>query len=615
MRILSRMFEYDYPDPDVIKVEEWYYLASTTMYFFPGGAILRSKDLLNWEICGYLFDTLDDTPAERLEGGENIYGKGMWAPSLRFHDGKFYVAFVSHGQKDTHLFVADKPEGPWERRKIEGYYHDCSLLFDNGKTYIVYGNTEIKITELKRDLTGPMPGGLNRVIVRDNSENVILGYEGSHIYKIDNKYVLTLIHWPKEKVRTQAVFISDSLDGEFKGKDVLSDDGGFYNQGIAQGGLIEVSAGNWYAILFQDSGAVGRIPVIVPVKWEDGFPVFGIDNKAPSEFDSALVDDENWMFAIRNPLESDDYKNFHNNEKIDYSWQWNHVPDNNLWKIDYLNKLIIKTDRIVPNPMWAKNTLTKRLNFYGNEIRVLTDASNLKVGDTAGILILNSFYKMFGIRREKDGYYLVVLEGSPSNNKTKIGFDDKEEPITLYKELINEKSAVLKALVTFDELEGKVQFYHDKDRKICEQMSFSFDLNLFTGARVGLCVYSSENIGGEASFGAFYNEILYDSDEEYDIEFIENKETILDSIWEKEVEIQSKGTSHRYNPYDYSDTKKNLVFIIIIAIIVTFFSIGEIISNIDYGVEFDIVPISALVITWSMVLGWIVYLIIKSRKN
>ena len=89
----------DYPDPDVIRVGDTYYLASTTMHFFPGCEILKSYDLLHWEHASYVYDRLDDTPGQCLKNDENIYGKGMWAPCLRFHNGCFYLSFCAN---DTH---------------------------------------------------------------------------------------------------------------------------------------------------------------------------------------------------------------------------------------------------------------------------------------------------------------------------------------------------------------------------------------------------------------------------------------------------------------------------------------------------------------------------------
>ncbi|MBR4832419.1 MAG: family 43 glycosylhydrolase, partial [Butyrivibrio sp.] len=99
MTSINPIIPMDYPDPDVIRVDDTYYMISTTMYFMPGGEILRSYDLLNWEHVSYVFDKLDSTSAQRLSGKENIYGQGMWAASIRYHKGMFYVCFVAN---DTH---------------------------------------------------------------------------------------------------------------------------------------------------------------------------------------------------------------------------------------------------------------------------------------------------------------------------------------------------------------------------------------------------------------------------------------------------------------------------------------------------------------------------------
>ena len=88
--IINPITRQDYPDPDVIRVNDTYYMVSTTMHFMPGGVILRSYDLVNWEIVTYLYDNLESTPEQRLEKG-NIYGKGMWAASIRYHKDTFYV--------------------------------------------------------------------------------------------------------------------------------------------------------------------------------------------------------------------------------------------------------------------------------------------------------------------------------------------------------------------------------------------------------------------------------------------------------------------------------------------------------------------------------------------
>lgn len=263
----------DYPDPDVIRVEDTYYMISTTMHFMPGGVILRSYDLIQWEILTYVYEDLDRTPAQRLVGDETIYGKGMWAASLRYHKNKFYVCFVCNDTGKTYLYQANNIMGPWDKQIIEGFYHDCSLLFDDDdRVFIVYGNSKIHLVELNKELTGPKVGGISRVIVMEKG-NVILGYEGAHFYKINGKYYLFLIHWPKDCYgrRTEACYVADSIEGEFVGSDVLDDDMGYYNQGVAQGGIVDTPWGDWFAMCFQDHGAIGRIPVLVPIQFINDF--------------------------------------------------------------------------------------------------------------------------------------------------------------------------------------------------------------------------------------------------------------------------------------------------------------------------------------------------------
>lgn len=234
--MVNPILKLDYPDPDVIRVGEIYYMVTTTMHFMPGGEILRSYDLVNWEHAAFVYDRLDSTPAQRLEQDQNIYGKGMWAASLRFHDGMFYVCFAANDTGKTYLYTAESIAGPWKKRCIEGFYHDCSLLFDEEKVYIAYGNKEIYITQLNEDLSAPLPGGLHRLAVCDTGHPG-LGYEGTHFYKINQKYYLFLIHSLRDRwMRTEACFVADSIDGEFVGGDVLIDDRGYCNQGVAQGG-------------------------------------------------------------------------------------------------------------------------------------------------------------------------------------------------------------------------------------------------------------------------------------------------------------------------------------------------------------------------------------------
>ena len=142
----------DYPDPDVIRVDNTYYMVSTTMHFMPGCEILRSYDLVNWEHASYVYDVLDSTPGQKIEGEENIYGQGMWAASLRYHKGIFYVCFVANDTGKTYIYSAPSIEGPWKKSYIKGFYHDCSILFDDDdRVYIASGNKYIRLQELDLD--------------------------------------------------------------------------------------------------------------------------------------------------------------------------------------------------------------------------------------------------------------------------------------------------------------------------------------------------------------------------------------------------------------------------------------------------------------------------------
>ena len=231
-RDVNPITKLDYPDVDVIRVENTYYMVSTTMHFMPGCEILRSYDLIHWEHATYVYDRLDGTSGQRLEENENIYGKGMWAASLRCHKGIFYVCFVANDTGKTYLFQSKDIYGPWKKQTIEGFYHDCSLLFDDDdRVYLASGNKNIRLVELKKDMSGPKEGGIDRIVVSDEG-NPNLGYEGTHFYKINGKYYLFFIHSLRsEWKRVEACFVSDSLEGEFIGKDVLNDDrGSYYNK-------------------------------------------------------------------------------------------------------------------------------------------------------------------------------------------------------------------------------------------------------------------------------------------------------------------------------------------------------------------------------------------------
>ena len=279
----------DVPDIDVIRVGDTYYMASTTMHLSPGVPIMKSKDLVNWEIVNYVYDVLDEGDSMSLRNGQNAYGKGSWASSLKYYDGKFYLSFMSYTTGKTYFYTTDDIEnGVWTHTEVKGGYHDMSLFFDdNGKIYMAFGSGTIKCVEMEVVENGlQIKPGTEKTMISDVWKGTALEgkgglAEGTHLQKINGKYYAFLITWPAANadagtkgMRTELCFRADSMEDFFNGnwerKIVLQD------KGAAQGGIIDLPDGEtWYGMVFRDMGPVGRCPVLVPVTWTDGWPMMG----------------------------------------------------------------------------------------------------------------------------------------------------------------------------------------------------------------------------------------------------------------------------------------------------------------------------------------------------
>ena len=152
------LFYDEFSDPDMIRVGDDFYLTGTTMHTMPGLPVLHSKDLVNWEFLGYALDKLDLGPEFRLEHGGSVYGQGIWAPSFRYHDGTFYI-FSNVNGRQTQLFTATNPAGPWQHTELKHSFHDLSVLFDDdGKVYVVWGYEDMHIAQLTDGFEGHRAG-------------------------------------------------------------------------------------------------------------------------------------------------------------------------------------------------------------------------------------------------------------------------------------------------------------------------------------------------------------------------------------------------------------------------------------------------------------------------
>ncbi|MCF0241873.1 MAG: family 43 glycosylhydrolase [Treponema sp.] len=499
----------DMPDPDVIRVENTFYMISTTMHFMPGAVILRSYNLADWEIAGHVYDVLDDYPAARMQNGKNIYGSGMWAASLKYYNGKFYVLHIANDTHSSYLYTAEKPEGPWSQKKIKSFFYDPGLFFDDdGRVYVVHGNREIRITELDENLNGSKSGGLDKVILKDRDE-VPLGYEGSHLYKINGKYVLCLIHWPKEKMRTQAVFTADKLDGEWKGGDVLCDDMGEFHSGVAQGGLVDTLDGDWYAVLFQDHGAQGRMPCIVSVTWDNGKPVYGQKGKALKKME---VKDYNPGYKYAPISDSDDFNYEEKNPKLKNVWEWNHIPEKENWWIENNGKkagsLCIRTNYIKQNLVTVQNTLTQRLVGMEPKASVFVNALDLNDGDVIGLAAFESCYAFVGLKKKNGKVYVVRGETNYPDGKIEPNRNNRNEDKITDEIEITGNECQLKLNFDFKNLKDEVRFFWretemDSWKEIGKAHKLRFMLDHFCGTRAALFVYSENEAGGIGRFNKF----------------------------------------------------------------------------------------------------------------
>jgi beta-xylosidase len=485
----------DVPDPSVIRMGDVYYMSSTTMHVNPGVPIMKSVDLVNWEIVNYAYDILADNDALALRNGQEAYGDGSWASSIRYHDGTFYVVTFSYSTGKTHIYQTDEIEnGRWSSYTLSTVCHDPSLLFDNDRVYLIYGINDIKIIELTSDVTAIKPGGLNQVLIPDASQiagsNFYVQAEGSHIHKIDGKYYVFMITWPAGSMRTELVFRADSLTGSYEGRIALKD------EGIAQGGLVDTPSGDWYALLFQDHGSVGRIPYLVPVTWEEGWPVFGVNGQVPGQLDIPAENDAMPKIVASDEFDWSPGDDITDGFDLPLVWQWNHNPDNDHWSVTERPGFLRLTNaRIDSGFLDTQNTLTQRT--FGPEClgKVAMDISHMKDGDVAG----------FGALQKKYGFVAVKMSGTSKSVVMVNGSSD--EAVEVESIFVNQDSIYLQTAFDFQNKRDKAYFYYSLDgaewNTIGNTLQMSYTLPHFMGYRFALFNYATKTTGGYVDFDWF----------------------------------------------------------------------------------------------------------------
>ena len=481
----------DVPDMAMIRVGDTYYMSSTTMHMSPGLPIMKSKDLMNWQIVNYAYDILDDVDALNLANGKSSYGKGSWASSLRYHDGTFYVSTFAQTTGKTYIYsTKDIEKGPWKVSSFKPAFHDHSLFFDDdGRTYLIYGGGNLRLVELTADATTVKPGGFNQVIITKASAvagpNIGLNAEGSQLFKVNGKYFLFNITWPLGGMRTVIIHRADKITGPYEGRVALHD------KGVAQGGLIDTPTGEWFAYLFRDNGAVGRIPYLVPVKWEDGWPVLGVDGKVPDTLNLPAS-----KGLIPGIVASDEFDRRPGDPALPLVWQWNHNPDNRFWSVTQRPGFLrLTSGRVDKNIESARNTLTQRT--IGPECSGVTavDVSHLKDGDIAGLVLLQKNYGLVGVKADGGTNYVLMVSA------------ESNSPVEMERAPLQQQTVFLKADCNFKEHADTARFFYSLDGKswtaIGGPLKMSYSLAHFMGYRYGLFNFATKTPGGYADFDFF----------------------------------------------------------------------------------------------------------------
>ena len=500
--IKNPMLWADVPDPDVIRVGDTFYLVSTTMHLMPGAPVMSSKDLKNWETIGYVFDKLTDSPKYDFQEG-TVYGRGQWATSLKYHDGKFWALLAPNevgAMGDTYIFTAEKAEGPWSIHSRLRHFHDATLFFDDdGTPYVFFGTGEM--CQLTRDLKGVVEGSLRHYFQREADERGLL--EGTRVIKHNGTYYALLIShvWAPGRHRREVCYRAKDLKGTWEKKTILESDFGGFSY-LAQGTIVDTEEGDWYGIMFQDRGGVGRVLTLSPVRWIDGWPMLGDENgKVPDVMRPYKSGQPKTTIVCADEFDS---------SELGLHWQWNHNPVDNAWSLtERPGYLRLKTSRTVSNLYLAPNTLTQRMEGPMCSASVMMDLSNMKDGDCAGLSAFNGDSGVLTIKKKGKKLTLEMSE-------QKVQLDDRSKAVTNVDENIIE-SIELKQTKIWLRVDGDFQpghndaanFYYSLNGEQWMQIGTKnyrmiFDYRrFFMGSKFAIFNYATKKTGGYVDVDEF----------------------------------------------------------------------------------------------------------------
>jgi len=483
----------DFPDPDVILVDDTYYMVNTTMFIFPGVTVLKSKDLVNWEYCSNAVQRFDFSRCYNLDCCSR-YGHGQWATSLKYYNGRFYLLFITLDEGGF-ICSATKPEGRWKITRLPKGFYDPGLFFDDdGRIYVAHGYSEIHMTELDKNFA---PITEDSLIIKGDIRR---GLEGTHVYKINGYYYLYCTYGGLDGI--QVAFRSKNIYGPYEEKVVMSEETHGPNFGIHQGALIKTQTGEWWTMLFVDSGPFGRFPSLQPVTWVDGWPMVGIDGHAVVKYKKPNVGK---VYPIKVLPTSDEFET----KTLGMQWGWNHNPEPTKWSLtENPGYLRLKTVKIVDSLQKARNTFTQRIiAYYSDSLASIAatkmDFGKMKEGDVAGLAVFQDPYAFIGIKKVNGKNFIIMV----NNGKTIDSSAVEGSTIYLSASAIYGSGAAHYFDGKAAPGTGTASFSYSLDNQsfvnIGDVLNMRFNLKIFTGNKFCLFNFPTKETGGYVDFDWF----------------------------------------------------------------------------------------------------------------
>jgi beta-glucosidase len=467
----------DYSDPDVIRVGEKYYMVCSEFHFM-GMPVLESNDMVNWRIIAQIYKKIDFPSYD----SNARYGAGSWAPSLRYHAGKFWVFFCS---RDEGVFMSNaaNPAGPWSPltliKKVQGWEDPCPFWDEDGKAYLGHsrlGAGPIVLHEMSPDGTKLL----------DEGKTIYDGpvAEGTKFYRLNGYYYLCI---PEGGVGGgwQTALRSKDIYGPYEKKIVLESGSSGVN-GPHQGALVSTPNGQWWFYHFQAKGALGRVVHLEPVKWVDDWPLIGVDANGNGVGEPVHVwqkPDVGRSFPILAPQSDDDF----NSPVPGLQWQVNHNPASAgislTGRKGWLELKALKAAGF----MKAKNTLTQKIMGESGQAATELDPGQLKEGQKAGLAVMSDVYDLIGVTVKAGHAYLFVEEN---------GKRGEEKPVEAKKIYLR---------VKLDLASNANQFYYSEDDKAYYPLGKLFEARSgnWKGSRLALFSYNEQQQAGIAYFNWF----------------------------------------------------------------------------------------------------------------